>query len=45
LEVNGDETTVEIEFRGKQGIYSGRIKGNIEAKKVGSDWMITLDVS
>ena len=43
LEVNGDEATVEIEFRGKQGIFSGRIKGNIEAKKVGLDWKITLD--
>ena len=27
----------------KQGIFSGRIKGNIEAKKVGSNWRITVD--
>lgn len=43
LEVNGDVAIVEIEFRGKQGIFSGRIKGNIETKKVGSDWKITVD--
>ena len=43
LEVKGDVALVEIEFRGKQGIFSGRIKGNIEAKKVGPEWKITVD--
>ena len=43
LEVNGDLAKMEIEFRGKQGIFSGRLKGNIEAKKVGPDWKIVVD--
>ena len=43
LKVNGDEALVEIEFRGKQGIFSGRRKGNIELKKLGPDWKVTLD--
>ena len=43
LEVNGDVAIVEIEFRGKQGVFSGRIKGNIEARKIGPDWKIILD--
>ena len=43
LQVNGDVAIVEIEFRGKQGIFSGRIKGNIEARKIGPDWKIILD--
>ena len=43
LEVKGGEAIVEIEFRGKQGIFSGRRKGNIELKKLGSDWKIARD--
>ena len=43
LESRGDAVILEIEFRGKQGIFSGRRKVNIEAIKVGPDWKITLD--
>ena len=33
----------DIKPEDKQGFFSGRIKANIETKKVGSDWKIALD--
>ena len=43
LKIVNDIANLEIEIRGKQGIFSGRIKGNLQLKQDGSTWKIIRD--
>jgi hypothetical protein len=43
LEVNKDNAELRIVVRGKRGIFSGRVRGNLELVKVGANWKIKLD--